>query len=322
MGRQHVGQQDIVRFADGRVNLKREDAKELRDQANRLRDKLDGYLEEHPDFELRKMLLSGSLAKGTALKSISDIDVGCYVSSDSAPEKVSALIDWLAQKLQKAFPNFKPEQIKRKEYSVSVNFISTGNEVDIVPILYDGDTQWRGYLISRDTGEKLMTSIPMHLDFIRKRKAANEKHYAQVVRLLKFWCKLQKEADPEGFRFKSLMVELIVAYLADRGTPLDDYPEALAKIFAYLGSDEFRTTVAFQDYYDPSTCKVTTEPIRIWDPANCENNVAKLYTVPNKDKIVQAALDAGDAVDSALHAISKGETVRYWQKVFGSSFSA
>ena len=34
------------------------------------------YLEEHPDFELRKMLLSGSLAKGTALKSISDIDVG------------------------------------------------------------------------------------------------------------------------------------------------------------------------------------------------------------------------------------------------------
>jgi hypothetical protein len=90
-------------------------------------------------------------------------------------------------------------------------------------------------LISKDTGEKLMTSIPMHLDFIRKRKAATEKHYAQVVRLLKFWCKLQKEADPEGFRFKSFMVELIVAYLADRGTPLDDYPEALAQIFAYLG---------------------------------------------------------------------------------------
>jgi hypothetical protein len=55
---------------------------------------------------------------------------------------------------------------------------------------------------------------------------------------------------------------------------------------------------------------------------NCENNVAGLYTVPHKDKIVQAALDAGDAVDSALHAISKSETVRYWQKIFGSSFSA
>jgi hypothetical protein len=120
----------LPRLADERVNLKRDDAKELREQANRLREKLENYLEEHPDFELRKMLLSGSLAKGTALKSISDIDVGCYVSSESAPEKISDLVDWLAKKLRTAFPNFKPEQVKPKEYSVAVNFISTGNEVD------------------------------------------------------------------------------------------------------------------------------------------------------------------------------------------------
>jgi Second Messenger Oligonucleotide or Dinucleotide Synthetase domain len=322
MGQQHVGHDDIARFAEERVNLKRDDAAELRAQANRLRDKLEGYLEEHPDFELRKMLLSGSLAKGTALKSISDIDVGCYVSSASAPEKISDLIDWLAGKLQKAFPNFKPEQIKRKEYSVAVNFISTGNEVDIVPILYDGDPQWRGHLVSKETGEKLMTSIPMHLEFIRKRKKAHEKDFAQVVRLLKYWCKLQKESDPEGFRFKSFMVELIVAYLADRGLPLNDYPEAMAQIFAFLASDEFRTIVAFDDFYEPSSCKATNDPIRIWDPVNCENNVAKLYNASNKDKILQAALDAGDAIDSADRAIAKGETVRYWQKVFGSSFSA
>jgi len=74
---------------------------------------------EHPDFELRKMMLSGSLAKGTALKSISDIGVACYVSSASAPHKVSELVDWLATRLEKAFPNLKPEQIKRKTYSVS-----------------------------------------------------------------------------------------------------------------------------------------------------------------------------------------------------------
>ena len=321
MGTPPVTHQDILRFAEERVNLKRDDAKELRDQANRLREKLESYLEDHPDFELRKMLLSGSLAKGTALKSISDIDVGCYVSSASAPEKISDLVEWLANKLRTAFPNFKPEQVKPKEYSVAVNFISTGNEVDIVPILYDGDPKWRGYLISQDTGEKLLTSVPMHLEFIRKRKTANDKHFAQLVRLMKFWCKLQKAAD-DGFRFKSFMVELIVAYLADRGTPLGDYPRALAAIFAFLGSDEFRTTIAFNDYYDPKTCKITDDPMRIWDPVNCENNVARLYNKSNKDKIVQAALDAGDAVDSARRAITKGEAVRFWQKVFGSSFSA
>ncbi len=321
MGRQHVGHTEIGQFADERVNLKREDASELRAQANRLRERLESYLTENPHFELRKMLLSGSLAKGTALKSISDIDVACYVSSDSAPEKIGDLIDWLAAKLANAFPNFKPEQIKRKTYSVAVQFIGTGNEVDVVPILYSGDPEWRGYLVSQDTGEKLMTSVPMHLEFIQKRKRANDKHYAQVVRLMKFWAGLQKQAD-EGFRLKSFMVELVVAYLADKGTRLDDYPDAMAAIFTYLASDDFRTTIAFKDYYDPKTCKVTAEPIRIWDPVNCENNIAKLYTIQNKSKIVSAALDAGDAVDSALRAITKAETVRYWQKVFGPTFNA
>ena len=92
MMRDHVGHAEIVRFADERVNLKRDDAKELRAQANRLRDRLETYLSEHPDFALRKMMLSGSLAKGTALKSISDIDVACYVSSASAPHQVSELV--------------------------------------------------------------------------------------------------------------------------------------------------------------------------------------------------------------------------------------
>ena len=321
MSRDHVDHQHIVAFAEERVNLKRDDAKELRRQANLLRDRLENYLGENPHFELRKMMLSGSLAKGTALNSISDIDVACYVSSNSAPQGIGELIEWLAKKLEKAFPNFKPSQIVRKEYSVAVNFITTGNEVDVVPILYQDDPQWRGFLVSQDTGEKLMTSVPMHLDFIRKRKTANDKDYAQVVRLLKFWCKLQKQAD-EGFRFKSFMVELLVAHLADKGLSLSDHPEALAKIFSFMVTDDFRTTIAFSDYYDPQTCAKTNDPIRIWDPVNCENNVAKQYKTDNKSRIFDAAMAASDAIDYALRAITKGDTVRHWQKVFGSTFTA
>jgi hypothetical protein len=319
MSREHVGHRDILRFAEERVNLRRDDATELRAQANRLRDRLEIYLNEHPDFELRKMLLSGSLAKGTALKSISDIDVACYISSASAPRAVAELIAWLAKRLESAFPNFKAEQIQRKTYSVSVQFVATGNEVDIVPILYDGDPQWRGNLISQDTGEPLMTSVPMHLDFIRKRKNANPQHFAQVVRLLKFWAGLRKRED-SAFRFKSFMIELILAHLADRGTRLNDYPLALQSFFTFLAKDGLRSVIAFSDYYPPGRCVPTGEPVRIWDPVNCENNVAKLYTSDNQSRIVEAALDAGDAIDSALRAISKGDTVRYWQKVFGPTF--
>jgi hypothetical protein len=53
---------------------------------------------------------------------------------------------------------------------------------------------------------------------------------------------------------------------------------------------------------------------------NAANNVSRLYSAQQADAVVEAALDAGDAVDAALAAPTKGETVRYWQRVFGSSF--
>jgi hypothetical protein len=61
--------------------------------------------------------------------------------------------------------------------------------------------------------------------------------------------------------------------------------------------------------------------MRVWDPVNCENNVSRLYTAANRDKLVDAALGAGDAIDAALYATTKSETVRLWQKVLGPSFN-
>ena len=70
------------------MNLPKDKADEYRAQARRLRERLEGYLREHPDFTLKKMLLSGSLAKGTALRSLNDIDVACYISGADAPGDV------------------------------------------------------------------------------------------------------------------------------------------------------------------------------------------------------------------------------------------
>src|ERR1044071_6048124 len=75
-------QSDLAAFADDRVNLKRDDAQTYRDQIGRLREHLERYITEHPDIGLSKMLLSGSLAKGTALSTINDADVAIYVKSE------------------------------------------------------------------------------------------------------------------------------------------------------------------------------------------------------------------------------------------------
>ena len=56
MAREHVDHSDIARFAQDKVNLPKDKASEYRDQARRLREKLDGYLAENPDFTLKKIL--------------------------------------------------------------------------------------------------------------------------------------------------------------------------------------------------------------------------------------------------------------------------
>lgn len=319
MGRLHVGHAEIAAFAQDKVNLPKDKADEYRAQARRLREKLEGYLSEHPDFTLRKMMLSGSLAKGTALRSLNDIDVACYISGAVAPKDVKALLDYLAERLRKAFPNFSPDQVQPQTYSVTVSFRGSGLDVDVVPILYDGDAQWYGNLVSQDDGSFLRTSIPLHLEFAGKRKRAREKHFAQVVRLAKFWSRRMKQ-ERDGFRFKSFMIEMILAKLCDDGLDFYDYPEALQHFFTYIARTDFREKIVFADYYPASSVGTFSDPVQIIDPVNAVNNVARLYTAANAEAIVEAALDAGDAIDAALAAPNKQLTVAYWQKVFGSSF--
>lgn len=127
-----------MKFAEDKVNLPSAKAADYRAQAGRLREKLETYLRDNPDFSLKKIQLSGSLAKGTALRSLNDIDMAVYISGSEAPHDLQALLRYLTEKLRKAFPNFAPEQVQPQTYSVTVSFRGSGLDVDVVPILYDG----------------------------------------------------------------------------------------------------------------------------------------------------------------------------------------
>jgi len=202
---------------------------------------------------------------------------------------------------------------------VTVSFRGTGLDVDVVPILYSGDPQWYGNLVSQEDGSLLETSIPLHLEFTRKRKKAQEAHFSQVVRLVKFWARNMKR-ERDGFRFKSFMVEMILSHLCDQGLDLSDYPEALQHFFTYVARSNMRERIVFGDYYEKARVGTFSETVQIIDPVNAKNNVGRLYTTAQADAIVDAALDAGDAIDAALAAPTKQETLYYWQKIFGSSF--
>jgi hypothetical protein len=316
----HVEHKHIRDFAADRVNVKRDDLTEYRAQANRLREKLEKYIGEHPDYGLVKMRGAGSVAKGTALKTINDMDLAVYVKCSEAPTQEVELLSWMAARLREAYPNHPPDKINPGVHAVTISFSGSGLDVDVAPVLWEGEPDDVGYLIVPGTGERVKTSVTQHLKFLRTRKDESPVHFAQVVRLIKWWVRRRKTLDP-SFRFKSFMVELIAAHLADTGTDFSDYPAALESFFAYIVQSELTERIAFEDFYKSSELPAPSPAqIEIFDPVNAENNVASLYTYEQRKRIVDAADEAVSAIAEAHYATTKGRAVECWQIVLGPTF--
>ena len=98
----YITHDEISSFAAERVNLPREEAKAHREQVNRLRDRLATKIQEAPEYGLVKSLHAGSVAKGTALKNVNDLDLAVYIEAAEAPENDAQLVPWLAERLYEA----------------------------------------------------------------------------------------------------------------------------------------------------------------------------------------------------------------------------
>jgi tRNA nucleotidyltransferase (CCA-adding enzyme) len=320
MSEPYIQHTTISEFADEKVNLKREVVSAYREQVNSLRDRLGKYIQEHPDYSLVKMLHAGSVMKGTALKTVNDMDVGVYVRPSNETTDERRLIPWLSDRLKEVYSNMKPDQFELQDHCVTISFRGSGLNVDVVPVIYEGDPEDRGFLITKDTGERVLTSIPLHLKFIRSRKDAQQQHFAQVVRFMKWWVR-QRKIEDESFRFKSFMVELVCAHLADNGLDMSDYPQALQRIFTYIVSSGLKKRISFTDYYKSNKLPAPTQsPMEIFDPVNPENNVAGKYSERDRQRLAEAAHDALDALTEAHYATTQGRAEDMWRIVLGPSF--
>lgn len=321
---EYVSHDVVAAFARDRVNLPSADAQRYREQVRNLRDQLEKKINADPDYGLVKMVHSGSVRKGTALRTTSDMDVAVYVEADAAPTATDAeLIPWIEARLKEAYPQLSDEQFEQQDHCVTLTYKASGLNVDVVPVIYEGAADDFGYLITKGSGTRVLTSVPKHIAFITRRKEAHPGDFAQVVRLVKWWVKQLKEADP-SFRFKSFMVELLVAHLADTGKiDLSDYVSALEDVFDYIVVTGLQERIAFTDNYSPSKLPAASgAPIEIFDPVNPDNNVAARYTGTNRRAIVEAAAEAADRIAEARFSDTKGRATTLWQAVMGRSFGS
>lgn len=145
---------DVEEFAEGRVNLPPSDAKRHREQVNGLRKRLEAKIAADPNYGLVKMLHAGSVAKGTALRTVNDLDVAVYVKASAAPGRDPDLVPWLADRLAEANPSMGRDQFEENDHCVNVNFKGSGLNVDVVPVLYEGERNDLGALLEAELEDR------------------------------------------------------------------------------------------------------------------------------------------------------------------------
>jgi tRNA nucleotidyltransferase (CCA-adding enzyme) len=327
----HVDHDVLARHAQDRVNVPTEDAAKRRTQVNRLRSGLEKHIAAHPDYDLVKLRASGSTAKHTAIRRRkgegSDADVAAYVRAASvggvgADER--DLLDWLCDRCREVYGATKEaEDFVISEHAVGITMRGSGLKIDVAPVLYEGADRDYGHLITRQ-GDRVLTSVTLHLEFIRSRRNDAGPNYRELIRLLKAWIREAKGSD-EKLRCKSFLAELIVAHLWDNGwhsEPLavDNYPRAFEQVLSYIASTGLSAPITFTDFYDDAAVAETSDPIQVWDPVNPANNIARTYSEPDRQRLVQTATAALDEITWAAQAPTNGDANDAWRNLFGPSF--
>ncbi|WP_438298450.1 CBASS oligonucleotide cyclase [Sporosarcina sp. FA15] len=309
--------QDLKNFIEIKVNVKSEKVNEYRKQVNRLRDNLTDYIKENPDFGLVKMLHSGSVRKGTAISTLNDMDVAIYVKPDQVENYTEEqVLTYIKDGLVKAYKryNMTEDQFSIGRHCIKVSFKGSGLDVDVVPVIPNGEPDDRGHLIAQDTGERVLTSIPLHLSFIRSRKNSNS-NYATMVRVTKWW------RNKNDFKMKSFLIEMIWAHIADSEGISDDIVTALQQFYRYIINTELKDPIIFEDHYKKSEVTLVENGINIFDPVNPDNNLGDSLDYLKLERIIDEADEALGSLSLAIQASTKNVAISSLKQIFGTSFS-
>ena len=328
----HVDHAALSTYAVEKVNVPKEKAKSRRAQVAHLRNRLESYINDHPDYDLVKLRGAGSVAKHTAIKSSSDTDVAAYVRASAVgglQVQEAQLLNWLLERCKEVYGKTKDvEDFKISQHAVGITMIGTGLKIDVAPVLYSGESDDRGYLVTQ-SGDRVLTSVTHHLEFLNRRSRAAGPELKELVRLLKQFIRRIKDesaATGQELRFKSFLAELVVAHLYDHGwngesLAVKNYPRAFEQILGHVVSTGLKQPIVFTDFYPASRVQRTYDAMQVWDPVNPENNVVRGYTDNDRQRLVHRCEQALDQVSWAATTASKGSAVEAWRTLFGPTFS-
>lgn len=295
-----------------------QDKQEYQNQIDHLKTTLTNAIHENSDLGVLKINQAGSWRKGTALKPFAaqaiDIDLVVYFNVEEAKRSdIAGLHPLIVKLLRKAYPTKPSGDFTPSKKTVGIEFRTSGLLVDLVPVIPIPNLQ--GYVWQPEVGGTgtFRTSPEGQLEFIRTYKDADPR-FTQVVRLAKRW---RNFAELDAL--SSFTIELITAHLnRARGTPAT-IEMGFHRFLMYVAQMGLKEIIAFPGALGRAPTE--SNPVRVYDPTNNENNVTARIQETERVEIVNAAMQAIQAINHAMSVERKGDTVALWQRVLGPQFT-
>lgn len=308
----------LLYFVNNRLKLPKGKRAEYLAQVDHLIERFAAAANGDKVIDIKKFLKTGSLRKGTVLRPTGDIgvdaDVAVFLNANGATGyDLANLHNRIRKMLVKIYPTKKPEDFTVQPRTLGIEFLVSGLEMDLVPLLtIDGPGDY-GWQPSSQGDAPVKTSVTKQLEFIRARKDGYA-NFTALVRLLKYW----RNYHDLGDSLRSFTIELIVSHLQDaKGAPLS-LEAGLLRFFLYVTDSQLKTPICFKECGTPKV--FPKDRVVILDPCNIDNNVARKITDQDCKDIVEKCLAAWETLSYARNYDGKTQTLELWKEVFGRSF--
>lgn len=304
---------------------------EIEKQADEIRERISNKAKED-GLQVTLTPRAGSFAKITGLRRHmlgnsevegQDIDVPFVVKPESENSfELQPMIDKFLKYANESYPKTEKEPTR---CSVLLKFTSTLS-YDLVPLFATNNSEEQ--ILVRTTGERILTSVQKHTDFIRSRteKSRQKKGvvlFNECVRLMKWWRDIRC-ADANYLKeVPSMIIELLCAKAFDRFSVQTTYAHTLAEWCAYLAHVVAkREPVLFTDF----TRSVGAGSANSWsiiDPVNPDNNLALRFQSYEVDELAEWFQVARETWNRVIAADLTGDNNRSLEQLvtlFGSPF--
>lgn len=251
-------------------------------------------------FHIARATLIGSHVKGTAIRTLSDVDVMIILRREQVRWGTSmisseTLLSNIREDLQERFPL---TEVRRDGQAVVVRFASGEHGVDVVPGIFEtpASTGHPIYLIPDGMGDWMHTSPDTQLKALNVAHERSGAKLKPVIRMAKAWMLSRSPSIPlNSMHLEAVLIKSGMQRIAS-------YSSILSNMFVFLAGRGGRATR---------------------DPSGISGLIPIARTEGQKERVLTALDYAIDHSLCALDAETDGdhaEATRQWKIVFSDAF--